>query len=255
LAFEASVLEKLQQGAFGQQASGQSDQSDSKNDDGQPKDSFKDLKSDMLNSTSLQHAGQSHGEFKTHLTNSASPIAEATATQKMDEPEKNIQEIMNKAQYLVKQGGGEMNVKMSPDGLGEVQLKVLLQDGKVNIEMQTQDKSVKKLIEDSLSELKSSLAAHRLSVEHVRIDTVNATNTDNNTQFQSNLNNSGSDDRQREYWKQFQDNLSQNQSRRANYSGTTSGSVKPTAATSTSQSVSALRTYGGTKGATLNSVG
>ena len=168
--------------------------------------------------------------------------------------DQNIKEIMNQAQYLVKKGGGEMNVKMNPDGLAEVQLKVVLLDGKVNIEMQTQDKAVKKLMEDSLSELKSGLAAHHLSIEHVKINSVNATNTDNSAQFQSNMNQQGSDDKQREYWNKFQDNLSQNNSRRANYAsvaGATSAAAveRPSAPTSSS-----LRTYGGTKGSQVNRV-
>lgn len=47
----------------------------------------------------------------------------------------------------------------------------------MNLEMNTHDKNVQKLIQDSLSDLKSSLAAHQITVEHVtlnnKINTVN----------------------------------------------------------------------------------
>ncbi len=257
-AFEQTVLDKLQKQSILQMGSPQSQDFSSKKDDQQSTDFTQDFKSDSIGQSAAQHAGQSHGEFKNNILNSTSLAQESTALQKLeDHSEKNIQEVMNKAQFLVKQGGGEMTVQMSPDGLGEVQLKVILQDGKVNIQMQTQDKAVKKMIEDSLSELKSGLAAHRLSVEHVKIDTVNATNTDNSAKFQSNWNQSGADDRQREYWKQFQDNLNQNKSRRGNYAETQSA----LASTSTDRATriqpsnaQSLRTYGGTKGASVNKV-
>lgn len=84
--------------------------------------------------------------------------------------EPNVKEILNQAQYLVTQGGGEVSVKMSPEGMGEVHLKVMLENGKMSVEMNTHDKAVQKMIQDSLSDLKSSLAAHQISVEHVTLN-------------------------------------------------------------------------------------
>ena len=145
---------------------------------------------------------------------------------------------------------------MNPDGMGEVHLKVLFQDGKLNIEMQTQNKDVKKLIEDSLSELKSGLAAHRLSLEHVKIDTVSATNADNNTQFQSNLNHGGSQEQARDLWKDYQGNMNNQSGKKSSYAETarsSNGSAIISAAPAAS-AASSLRTYGGTKGASINRV-
>ena len=68
------------------------------------------------------------------------------------------------------------------DAMGEVHLKVMMDNGKMNIELNTQDKSIKKLIEESLSDLRSSLASRQISLEHVKINSVNATNTENNSQ-------------------------------------------------------------------------
>jgi len=100
----------------------------------------------------------------------------------------NVKNIMNQARFLVTKGGGEMTVRMTPEGMGEVQLKVMLDQGNINLELNTQDKSVKKLIEDNLSDLKSSLALHQMRVDHVKINSVTAMDTGNQTQFQSNLN-------------------------------------------------------------------
>ncbi len=224
----------------------------------------KSLKMDAFNPIEMHHVGQTQSEFKARLTSTAFPGTEQHRAQMHEKNhDENIQKVMNQAQYLVKQGGGEMKVSMSPDGLSEVQLKVMLQDGKVNIEMRTHDKTVKKLMEDSLTELKSGLAAHNLSVEHVKINTVTATNTDNSAQFQSNWNQSGSEQQQREYWNQFQDNLNQKQNfaRRSNYGGESKGSTNRSdsssigamgAAGPTERTTAAPRTYGGTKGSQIN---
>lgn len=216
---------------------------------------LKDLKSDSGMTNHLHQAsGQSHGEFRTQLqaANGAQNVSAASRAE--DNREANISEIMNQAQYLVKKGGGEVTVRMSPEGMGEVQLKVLLQDGKLNVEMQTQDKNVKKLIEESLSDLKSGLAAHRLSLEHVKIDTVSATNTDNNTQFQSNLNQGHSQGQAREFWSDFQGNMNNQSRRNSNYSENTSSGPSARSISAGASTAQALRTYGGTKGATVNRV-
>ena len=219
-------------------------------------DRFKDLKTDVLDANQLHQAtGQTHSEFKTHVLG-VSASEQSLAGKLTENREANINEIMNQAQYLVKKGGGEVSVVMNPEGLGEVHLKVLFQDGKLNIELQTQNKDVKKMIEDSLSELKSGLAAQRLSLEHVKVDTVNATNADNNTQFQSNLNHGGSQEQARELWKDYQGNMNNQSGKKSSYADS-SGQSNVSAGSSAAKAVStagALRTYGGTKGATVNRV-
>lgn len=257
--FQKSVYEQLQKmdqrpysGALQSHPDKKSGQEQIRSEDISPINS-------MLDSTQpseLHHVGQTSTEFKTQLGAPVLGGSEQHRTQLLEQNhDKNIQEVMNQAQYLVKKGGGEMKVSMSPDGVSEVQLKVMLQDGKVNIEMRTQDKTVKKLMEDSLTELKSGLAAHNLSVDHVKISSVSATNTDNSAQFQSNWNQSSGEHRQREYWNQFQESLNQNSNtpRRSSYAPEAGSSEVRTAGNETAERVSATpRTYGGTKGSQIN---
>lgn len=253
-AFEKNVLEQLQKDSSFN--SSQFAQSDSNQDSGLEQKDKSDLKADMLSNELHQAAGQTHSSFKSHIqaaseTNLAAQMADKLESNR----EANMNEIMSKAQYLVQKGGGEVSVKMSPDGMGEVSLKVQLLDGKLNIEMQTQDKHVKKLIEDSLSDLKSGLAAHRLSLEHVKIDTVNATNTDNSAQMQSNQHQGGSEQGTREFWQDMQGQMNQ-QSSQKNFSQSFSDSSRTSSGVSTPRATQAqaARTYGGTKGATINRV-
>jgi flagellar hook-length control protein FliK len=252
--FEKNVLEQLQKDSSFN--SSQFAQSDSRQDSGLEQKDKSDLKADMLSNELHQAAGQTHSSFKSHIQAASETNLAAQMADKLEaHREANISELMGKAQYLVQKGGGEVSVKMSPEGMGEVNLKVQLLDGKLNIEMQTQDKHVKKLIEDSLSDLKSGLAAHRLSLEHVKIDTVNATNTDNSAQMQSNQNQGGSEQGNREFWKDMQGQMNQQSSQR-NFSQSFSDSSRSVSSVSTPRAnqAQAARTYGGTKGATINRV-
>jgi flagellar hook-length control protein FliK len=128
-----------------------------------------DLKGD--DKDAVQLGAQNHQQ--SHVAKDFSAVAQATVNKPEDTQaadEAGLKEILNQAQYLVTKGGGEVTVKMSPDGMGEVQLKMMLVNGKMSLEMNTHDKNVQKLIQDSLSDLKSSLAAHQISVEHVTLN-------------------------------------------------------------------------------------
>ncbi len=120
----------------------------------------------------------------------------------------NIRQIMNQAQYLIKKGGGEVKVEMSPEGLGQVHLKMAIHDGKVNLQMATETAEAKLAIESGMSDLKSSLAAHKLSVDHVKVDVVSGSSAgsaaDNS---QQSFNQHAQRDSTRQFWNQFQENF------------------------------------------------
>ncbi len=137
----------------------------------------------------------------------AAPVAPGAAPTQA-ENEAAVKQLMNQAQYLIKKGGGEMKVQMTPEGMGTIHLKVMLQDGKVNMQMSADTQEAKKTIESSLAELKTSLAAHKLSMENVKVDVVNSASTDTATQNQTNMNGQQQRDQQtRQFWNQFNDNF------------------------------------------------
>lgn len=82
----------------------------------------------------------------------------------------NAQDIVDQTQVIVRNGGGEMKMKLNPDGLGEVDLKVDVQNGKVNVQMVTDNPEAKRVLEGHVADLKEGLNAHRLSVEEVKVD-------------------------------------------------------------------------------------
>lgn len=82
-----------------------------------------------------------------------------------------VPELVQQAQVMARDGGGEMKVTMTPEGLGEVAMKVSVKDGKVHVQMVTESDEAKKLIERQIGELKSSLSTHHLHVGDIKIDT------------------------------------------------------------------------------------
>lgn len=125
--------------------------------------------------------------------------------------EVNIQAVMKQAQYMIKKGGGEATVQMNPEGMGQVHLKVMVSEGRVNLELKTESNEAKKLIESNLGDLKASLSIHKLAVDHVKVD-VNNQLSSNSDQQRSNDQGQFKQDPGREQARQFfnqfrQDNL------------------------------------------------
>lgn len=159
----------------------------------------------------------STGEIqKGDAVTTAVPLKDLTQT----EVDKNIQNVMNQAQYLVKKGGGEVKVKMTPEGLGMIELKVELIDGKVQMQMLTENKETKKILESNMSDLKDHLSSHKLSVESIKIDSVQGVSTDVATRNQSSSdklsqNQNQSDRQTKQFWNQFQNQFGQGSQREA----------------------------------------
>ncbi|MEZ0392297.1 MAG: flagellar hook-length control protein FliK [Pseudobdellovibrionaceae bacterium] len=128
------------------------------------------------------------------------------------ENEANIQALMKQAQYLIKKGGGESKIQAAPEGIGQIHMKVVVNEGKVNLEMSAESKEAKKLIESSIGELKSNLAQHRLGVEHVKVDVGNGFSSDNknseaqNQQRQMDMNQQQSKNQTRDFWSEYSQN-------------------------------------------------
>ena len=145
---------------------------------------------------------------------SIQPPVVMSAADKME----NMQQVMNQAQILLKNGGGEVKVEMTPEGMGKVQLNLQMIDGKVQLHMNTETKEAKKLIESSISELKQSLAAHQLSMDLVKVDVVHKptaaheARNDQQGQMQNFLNQQQRDGT-KQFWQQFNENFGNRQAR------------------------------------------
>jgi flagellar hook-length control protein FliK len=82
----------------------------------------------------------------------------------------NLNEIISKAQFIAKNGGGEMKVELKGNEMGPMNLKVSIDKGQVSIQMVTQSEKTRKLIEDNLQDLKTSLSTHKLHVDDLKVE-------------------------------------------------------------------------------------
>lgn len=120
----------------------------------------------------------------------------------------NVQEVINQARYMIKNGGGEMKVHLAPAGLGEVNLKVSMSEGKINVEMITSNSDVKKVMERGLGDLKSTLASLKLNVDDIKVDVA---------QHSSNQLEQDGQSESRNFQQRFLENFQQENNRFRNY--------------------------------------
>ena len=91
------------------------------------------------------------------------------STAHVDSRQEAIQAIVNNARLLAQKGGGEMHMTLKPEHLGEIQLRVSMVGQKLDVQMTTERSDVKKLIEQSVHELKHGLASHNLNMEKMDV--------------------------------------------------------------------------------------
>ena len=65
---------------------------------------------------------------------------------------------------LTPQGGGEMRIKLHPENLGELHLRVVTDGSQVSLHIQASDDRARKILEESLGHLRESLAQHQLTL-------------------------------------------------------------------------------------------
>lgn len=158
-----------QSGSFGAFGDSEDEDSTSSSDSFFGNSSMESLKTMSQNE---RNADVFKDALKTQNGSSIAQSANESTTKGMTAQQEalNSQRLMNQAQILLKKGGGEAKILMAPEGIGQVHMKMTLLDGKVNLEMQAENPETKKLIESSLSELKTKLNHHQLSIENIKVD-------------------------------------------------------------------------------------
>jgi flagellar hook-length control protein FliK len=218
---------------------------------------------------SLGDAGKApsgRGELSQHVgaqAAAAGAVGGAAIMASNSENQANIQQIMSQAKYMIKKGGGEAVVKMNPEGMGQVHLRVLVNEGKVNVEMKAETQEAKKLLESSLSDLKASMNTHKLAMDQVKVDVNNGLASENRDQQQQQRQPQGQPDQGREQARQFlgqfrEDNLSQRngfyETTGVKAYGSNRRTVDPLKPQETVQSAGVRRYQGSVKGSGLDLV-
>lgn len=113
------------------------------------------------------------------------------------------------------QGGGEIRVKLHPENLGELHLRIVTDGKQVGLHVQASDDKAKKILEESLSDLKDSLSKHQLSLGTVDFTVGQAQGT-----FSSDM---GNDSRQNQSQQSFNGNMQDMMNGNGNHSNSWSG--------------------------------
>lgn len=77
--------------------------------------------------------------------------------------------MSNHIRSFEQQGGGEIRVKLNPDNLGELSVRVVARGGQVGLEIRASDENAKKVIEESIDALKESLSTQNLNLARLDV--------------------------------------------------------------------------------------
>ncbi len=64
-------------------------------------------------------------------------------------------------------GGGSLRVRIKPENLGEINIQVIVNEGKVGLKIQASHEKSKAILQENLNQLKESLQAQKLTLSHV----------------------------------------------------------------------------------------
>ena len=83
------------------------------------------------------------------------------------------------------QGGGEIRVRLRPDHLGELNIRVLTEGNRVGLKIQASDDRAKKILEESIRSLRDNLSSQNLSLSAVDLSTAKSEAAPEPRQFQA----------------------------------------------------------------------
>lgn len=82
--------------------------------------------------------------------------------------------ITNSIRNFTAQGGGEMRIHLKPENLGELHVRVMTDGHNVGLHIQASDERSKRILEESISHLKETLATQNLSLGAVDLTVAQA---------------------------------------------------------------------------------
>ena len=80
-----------------------------------------------------------------------------------------LDQVVKKVEIDLKQGQTEMRMQLKPENLGEVQMKVVVEDGKLNAHFLTSTATAKEALEANVQQLKQSLQEQGVRVEKIAV--------------------------------------------------------------------------------------
>lgn len=85
-------------------------------------------------------------------------------------PKEVVDQIVKKAELLVKQGLSEMKIELKPEFLGKMTIKIVVEEGAVTAKFLAENLRVKQMLESNMANLKQSLENQGLKVEKTEVN-------------------------------------------------------------------------------------
>ena len=141
---------------------------------GNKEENLKDFSQDEQNlaeSLADVRADQIGVQNKDKITDQFSKVLEAKASEMTQVQQKeNSEAVVSNVRTMIRDGGGEMVMKLTPEGMGTIDLKVGVDAGVVSIEMKADNAEIKRALENNLSEIRTALEGQNLKIETVKVD-------------------------------------------------------------------------------------
>jgi flagellar hook-length control protein FliK len=124
------------------------------------------LQDTTANNTPVSFSGLLHQTVKTDQ-----PLAVAPAEPQAATPDTNnvLGQIVDQARLINRPNNSEMIIRLKPEHLGELTLKVVVESGGVSASFMTNNAEVRSVIEASLPQLKQELSTQGLKVDNVGV--------------------------------------------------------------------------------------
>ena len=148
--------------AFGQKPNLRVIEGGLKNKRPQFEDSLVSSKGALGASAGASYASQT-AEVKAPPTEVAGHVVKGAMSQDRLSSE-SILGVSSGIKTLSQNGGGEMKIRLKPDNLGELHLRVVTDGTQVGLHIQASDDKAKKILEESVGHLKEGLASQNLSL-------------------------------------------------------------------------------------------
>ena len=124
---------------------------------------------------SFIEAGQTAGAPVQAQQNDTAPqtVADITLTQNAEGGEavskESILNIVDKVQTHLSEGRQDMEIQLKPEYLGKLNIKLLMENGVLRVNIKTQDASVKGLISDQLQVFQSAMQEKGITVSNIDV--------------------------------------------------------------------------------------
>lgn len=141
---------------------------------GEKKEDLKDFSSQQENladSLTSSVSDNSTLNIKDKSQHQFSKILDSQMTDKSSvSSQENVNALVSNVRSVIKEGGGEMVMKLTPEGMGTIDLKVGVDSGVVSVQMTADNLDAKNIIENSMSDIRLALEGQNIKVDMLKVD-------------------------------------------------------------------------------------